>query len=173
MDINNKLDELKNILKKAELFNHAISILNFDVETIAPKDALEDENETINYFSNEYFKMLNNDNVNSLIVYLHDNIKRLDYYDQLLIEKLYESYLKSKNITPEFDLKRNQIYSKGYMAWLDAKEKKDYNLFKEAFNNVINIQKEEINLRDNKFDSLYDNMLNDCEKGLLQAGSYA
>ena len=72
MDINNKLDELKNILKKAELFNHAISILNFDVETIAPKDALEDENETINYFSNEYFKMLNNDNVNSLIVYLHD-----------------------------------------------------------------------------------------------------
>ena len=169
MEINKQLEELKEILKKAELFSHAISILNFDVETIAPKEALEDENNTINYFANEYFKMLNNEHVNGLIVFLYDHKNQLEYYDQLLIDKLYDSYLKSKNITPEFDLKRSQIYSKGYVSWLDAKEKKDYNLFKDAFKDVINIQKEEINLRDNKFNSLYDNMLNDCEKGLLQA----
>ncbi len=168
MDINNKLTELKEILNKARLYRHAIALLNFDAETIAPKEALEDENNTINYFSNELFKLLNNDNVNNLIVELNDNKNQLDYYDKLLIDKLYESYLKDKNITPEFDLKRSKIYSDAYISWLKAKEAKDFNLFKNNLGEVINIQREEINLRDNKLPNLYDNMLNDCEKGLLQ-----
>ena len=129
--MNNKLDELKEILTKARIYNHAINILYFDVETIAPKDALEDENNTMNYFSNELFKILNNDHVNNLVIDLYKEKDNLDYYDKLLIEKLYEAYLKNKNITPEFDLKRNKIYSKSYVNWLKAKEAKDYNLFKE------------------------------------------
>ena len=166
--MNNKLIELKEILNKANFYRHAINILYFDVETIAPKDALEDENNTMNYFSNELFKIINNDHVNNLIIDLNKEKDNLDYYDKLLIEKLYESYSKNKNITPEFDLKRNQIYSKSYINWLKAKEAKDYNLFKDSFNDVINIQREEINLRENKFLNVYDNLLNDCEKGVLQ-----
>ena len=166
--MNNKLNELKEILNKANFYRHAINILYFDLETIAPKDALEDENNTMNYFSNELFKIINNDHVNNLIIDLNKEKDNLDYYDKLLIEKLYESYSKNKNITPEFDLKRNQIYSKSYINWLKAKEAKDYNLFKDSFNDVINIQKEEINLRENKFSNVYDNLLNDCEKGVLQ-----
>ena len=165
--MNNKLIELKEILNKANFYRHAINILYFDVETIAPKDALEDENNTMNYFSNELFKIINNDHVNNLIIDLNKEKDNLEYYDKLLIEKLYESYLKEKNITPEFDLKRNQIYSNAYVSWLNAKENKDYNLFKDSFKEVINIQREEINLRDNKLPILYDNLLNDCEKGIL------
>ena len=162
-----KLKEFKEILEKARLYSHALNIMYFDLETTAPKDALDNQNNTMNYFSNELFKLLNNDHVNELIVNLYKNKDKLDYYDKLLIEKHYESYLKSKNITPEFDLKRNKIYSDCYVAWLNAKEKQDYNLFKNAFNDVINIQREEIKLRENKLDNLYDNMLNDCEKGIL------
>ena len=165
--MNNKLKELKEILKKAKIYSHAINIMYFDLETTAPKDALNDQNNTINYFTNELFKLLHNDNVNKLVIDLYKEKDNLDYYDKLLIEKMYESYLKQKNITPEFDLKRNQIYSNAYVAWLNAKEKKDYNLFKDSFKDVINIQREEINLRDNKLPIFYDNLLDDCEKGVL------
>ena len=173
MGVNEKLKELKDILSKAKIYIHALNVICFDVDTICPKDALENEYNTIEYFSNELFKMLNNDKVNKLVVELYNEKDKLDKYDRLLIEKKYEEYLKSKNITPEFDLKRNKVYSESRMNWLKAKENKDYNIFKDSFKAVIDIQKEEIALRDNKLDSLYDNMLNDCEKGLLQAGSYA
>ena len=165
--MNDKLKELKEILAKARIYMHAINIMYFDLETTAPKDAYENQNNTMNYFSNELFKILHNDNVNKLVIDLYKEKDNLEYYDKLLIEKLYESYLKEKNITPEFDLKRNQVYSNAYVSWLNAKENKDYNLFKESFKEVINIQREEINLRDNKLPILYDNLLNDCEKGIL------
>jgi len=168
MGVNEKLKELKDILSKAKIYIHALNVICFDVDTICPKDALENEYNTIEYFSNELFKMLNNDKVNKLVVELYNEKDKLDKYDRLLIEKKYEEYLKSKNITPEFDLKRNKVYSESRMNWLKAKENKDYNIFKDSFKAVIDIQKEEIALRDNKLDSLYDNMLNDCEKGLLQ-----
>ena len=53
--MNNKLNELKEILAKAKKYQHAIKIMYFDFETIAPKDSMELENDTINYFSNEFF----------------------------------------------------------------------------------------------------------------------
>ena len=165
--MNEKLKELKEILTKARKYAHAINIMYFDFETIAPKDGMELENDTINYFSNEYFKLLHNDRVNELIIDLFKEKDNLIYLDKLLIEKLHYNYIKSKNITPEFNLKMNQIYSNAYIKWLEAKEKKDYSLFKNSLNDVINIQREEISLRENKLPNLYDNMLNDCEKGLL------
>ena len=165
--MNNKLNELKEILAKARKYQHAINIMYFDFETIAPKDGMESENDTINYFSNEYFKLIHNDKVNNLIVDLYKEKDNLEYLDKLLIEKLHYGYIKTKNITPEFNLKMNQIYSNAYIKWLDAKEKKDYNLFKDSLKEVINIQKEEISLRENKLPNVYDNMLNDCEKGVL------
>ena len=53
MDINNELKELKEILTKAKLYIHALNVLSFDVDTICPKDARENEFNTMEYFSNE------------------------------------------------------------------------------------------------------------------------
>ena len=39
--MNEKLKELKEILTKARKYAHAINIMYFDFETIAPKDGME------------------------------------------------------------------------------------------------------------------------------------
>ncbi|MCR4879339.1 MAG: carboxypeptidase M32 [Bacilli bacterium] len=164
-----ELTELKEIITKARKYIYALNVINFDYETIVPKDAMEDEANIINFFGNEYFKLMHNDHVNSLVVTCYQNKDKIeDPLDVSLIEKMYESYMKNKNITPEFDLKMSEIYSKSYATWLKAKEAKDFNIFKPVFKEVIDITKEAVMLREDKLPNYYDNLLNDCEKGLIQ-----
>lgn len=164
-----ELELLKEKLELIKKYGHALSLLNFDFETICPKDSREDESEVINFFSNELFKIETSDEFIDLLLKVYSKREEIsDPLDLSLIEKLYEGYLKTKNISPEFDLKMSQIYSKAHNAWLEAKEKKDFSYFKNELSDVIKIQEEAIKLRDNKLDNLYDEMLNDNEKGMLQ-----
>ena len=164
-----KLNKIKEKLALMRKYGHALGVISFDFETIAPEDTREEEAEVLDFFSNELFKIRNSDEMKALIVELNANKDQIkDPLDVKLIEYLYEDYEKEKNITPEFDLKRSNIYSKAYNTWLKAKASKDYSLFKEPFQDVINIEKETIALRDNKLPNYYDNLLNDYEKGLIQ-----
>jgi carboxypeptidase Taq len=164
-----KLNKIKETLALLRKYGHALGIVSFDFETIAPEDAREEEAEILDFFGNEAFKIKNSDEMKALIVELNAHKDQIeDPLDVKLIELLYEDYEKEKNITPEFDLQRSNIYSRAYNTWLKAKANNDYSLFKDAFKDVINIEKETIALRDNKFANYYDNLLNDYEKGLLQ-----
>ena len=164
-----KLKQLKDKLELLSKYDHALAVIGFDFETIVPEEGRDDEAEMMNFFSNEYFKIFTSDEMKGLIVDLHEHKDEIeDELDVALIDHLYEDYAKTKNITPEFDLKRSQIYSNAYSVWLKAKEAKDYSLFKDAFKEVIDIERESVNLRDNKLEKYYDNLLNDCEKGMLQ-----
>lgn len=169
VEVNNKLNKLKDTMELVKKYGHALGIISFDFETIAPKDSRDEESDVLDFFSNELFKILSSDEMKSLIVDLHNNKELIDdELDVSLVEHLYKEYLKTKNLTPELDLKINKIYSKAYIKWLEAKEKSDFNLFKDAFNDIINISKETVELRENKLDDYYDNLLNDCEEGILQ-----
>ena len=164
-----KIDILKEKLKLIRKYNHAIGIMYFDFETIVPSKAREEEADVLDYFSNELFKLSHNKEMDELVIDLYNHKEELDdELDKKLVEYLYESYEKNKNITPEFDLKMSNIFSRSYNTWLEAKEKKDYKIFMPVFKDVIDISKQAIELRDNRLPNIYDEMLNDCEKGLIQ-----
>lgn len=165
----NKINLLKEKLTLIRKYHHALGIMYFDFETIVPSKAREEEADILDFFSNEAFKLQNDDEMKKLIVELYQEREDIDDpLDRSLVEKKYEEYLKTKNITPEFDLKMSNIFSRSYNTWLKAKEAKDYNLYKDVFKEVIDICKEANELREDKLDSYYDNCLNDCEKGLIQ-----
>ena len=164
-----KLKRLKEILALLKKYEHALGIMYFDFETIVPNDAREEEAEILDFFSNEHFKISSSDEMKELTQYLYDNKDQIeDPLDVSLINKLYDKYQKIKNITPEFDLKMSNIFSRSYNTWLKAKEAKDYSVFKNVFKEVIDIEKEAVGYRENKLPNYYDNLLNDCEEGLLQ-----
>lgn len=169
MNVNEELKEFKETLELARKYYHAIGIIGFDFETIVPEKSREEEGNTLDFLSNEVFKIRNSDRMKYLTASLHDHLDEIeDPLDKRLIELSYDGYLKSKNITPEFDLKMSSIFSKAYSRWLEAKSKKDYSIFKESLKDIVNISKEEIALRENKLDDIYDTLLNDYEKGLIQ-----
>ena len=165
-----KIKSFKDKLSLLKKYYHAISLLSFDLETIAPEKTRDEEAEVIDFFSNEAFKIANSDEMKALIVELYANRDLLeDPLDVSLIEKWYDTYQKEKNITPEFDLKRSNTYTKAYNVWLKAKKNADYGEFKDIFGEVVEIERQAVALRENKLDDFYDNCLNDCEKGVLQA----
>lgn len=164
-------EKLKSLYKKLELiryYDHAMGIIGFDFETCVPPKAMEKEGETMSFFSNESFKIINSKSFKKLVVDLYQDLDSLDYLDQVLVKNLYEDYLKTKNITPKMELKMSKIYNQAYIDWLNAKNKKDYKLFAPSLKKVIDISKKRVELRENKLENLFDNMLNDCEKGMLQ-----
>ena len=165
-----KLKTFKEKLKVLKKYYHAIALLNFDFETIAPENAREEEADVISFFSNEAFKISSSDEMKKLIVELYEGRGDLeDPLDVSLIEKWYDSYQKTKNVTPEFEMKMSEAYNKAYTSWLKAKKNSNYGEFRDAFADVLTIGREAINLREAKLEDFYDNCLNDYEKGVLQA----
>ena len=166
--MNEKLKKLYEKLKLIRYYEHAEGIMYFDFETCVPKKAMENEGDTMSFFSNQAFKIKKSKAFEQLVIDLYKEIDTLDYLDQILVKDLYEDYQKAKNITPKMELAMSKIYNQAYIDWLEAKSQKNYKTFIPSFKKVIDISKKQIELRDNRLDDLYDNMLNDCEKGLLQ-----
>ena len=167
--MNQKLKKLYQKLKLIRYYEHIGGILGFDFETSVPVKAMENEGDTMSFVSNQAFKIEKSKAFEKLVIELYKELDSLDYLDQVLVKNLYEDYLKTKNITPKMELEMSKVYNQAYIDWLDAKSKKDYKLFIPSFKKVIKLSKKQIELRENKLDDLYDNMLNDCEKGMLQA----
>ena len=163
-----KLAYLKGELQKLKTYYHALGIMSFDFETCAPRDAREEEGETMSFFSNEAFKIATSDGVKEATVYLHEHEDELEPLDKVLVRYLYDDYLKTKNVTPETQLRWEQLENKVYIDWHDAKEASDFSKFEESLKNIVDIEKEAVSLRENALPDLYDNLLDDCEKGVLQ-----
>ena len=156
-------------LKKMKFYEHALKIMNFDFETSVPLDSREDEGNVISFFSNEHFKLATSKKMKELTVALHESVDELDEKDKVLVESMYRDYLKVKNVTPKTQMRWSQMFNKAYIDWYNAKNASDFSLFKDSLANVIEISKEDVALRENALPDLYDNLLDDCEEGVLTA----
>ena len=163
-----ELDRLYELLTKIELYDHAVKLLYFDFETIAPKASLEKESDTMNFLENEIFKISNTQEFKDLVVALKKKENELEPLDKILINYLYENYLKEKNKTDEFALLESKTFSQSFIRWQEARSKSDFSLFKDSLKKNIDILKQDVALREYKFDNVYDCLLDDHEKGMLQ-----
>lgn len=162
-----KLNELYSALRRIRTYHHALALLEFDFETSAPEMARDKEGEVISFFSNQAFRISNSKKTKDLIVYLNDKKEELSELDRALVDGLYENYLKDKNVSAGKQLKWSKMLNSAYIDWVNAKNAQDFSIFKRSLSNVIKIHRESVALRDNKLENVYDNVLNDCEKGVL------
>ncbi|MBO4573348.1 MAG: carboxypeptidase M32 [Clostridia bacterium] len=163
------LDELYKELRIIRTYDHAVAIIDFDFETCAPVEGRGDEGDVISYFANKKFAISNSGKMKRTIGYLYGHIEELDELDRILIRKLNENLEKTAAVTAKTQLKWLKIYNQAYIDWLKAKEVGDFSLYKKSFCAVIKASKEKVALRKNALPDLYDNLLNDCEKGVLSA----
>ena len=55
--MNEKLQKLYEKLKLMRYYEHALGIMSFDFETAVPPKAMENEGDTMSFFSNQCFKI--------------------------------------------------------------------------------------------------------------------
>lgn len=160
-----KINYINKTLDKVALYYRVLGKVNFDMQCIAPKKGLQRASEDVTTLSSIPFKLMHSKKFMNTVDELYSNKENLNEYEVKLIDNLYESKEKTKNITPKMQDEYNKATSESYLKWLECKEKGDYEGFKPYLDKVINLTRDRILLRDKQEKTIYDTILNDFEKG--------
>lgn len=172
-NIEKELIELKKILTKKQRLSHMIEVINFDQETQAPFKGIEEHGKDIIELQAQIFKLTNSKKYKDLVVNLYESLNEIECkYDKRLITLLHDNYLRNKNITPAIQNKISSIYSEAYLSWINAKEKKDYSLFKPTLEKIVEATNLKLELsklptKGNKLNDLMEEYEGDMTTDLL------
>lgn len=156
-------------LEKAEYYEQAARTLNFDMETICPEKGMEREGDVAAFLENEAFQLQKAPAFTDAAEALYAGREELERYDRALAEALHRQYLKTKNRTPEVNHEMTRTYNRAFSVWSKAREASDFQQFLPALTDVLKAQRLDISLREGAKEDLYDNMLDDYERGLTAA----
>ncbi|SHK49696.1 carboxypeptidase Taq [Clostridium cavendishii DSM 21758] len=160
-----KLSELKDYIKNIDHVEQAVALVYWDMRTTAPKKALEQRGELLAYLSAEAYKLKTSDAAKELIEYFGPLMGKLDLVDKAMVEKFKKNYDEVKKIPQDRFREFMLATAKSEVAWEEAKEKSDYEIFKPHLKKIIDFKKEFIEYKgynENKYDALLD----DFEEGI-------
>lgn len=169
LDVQKNLDTLLDILKSIEHLEHTIHVLNFDMETICPKEGMDDMVRDITIYQGKIFEAMKSEEYLSAVKALYPERESLTPYQSRLITLLFRDIQKNENITPEFNNEIQVLFNSAYAEWIEAKEKGDYALFKDKLEQIQITEKKIVALRDDKKQTAYDSLLDDYEPGITTA----
>lgn len=164
MNTKERLKELYELLEKLEHFSNVLHVMNFDINTICPKEGQEYEDESSTMIALLAYDIEKSEKYITLVKDLYENRSELDPYQKRLIEKLYEEVVNSENITPELYEKANLLFGRSNRVWLRAKEEGKFSDFAPVLKECVDMQKKLISLRKIKKETFYDTMLSDYER---------
>ncbi len=160
-----KLAKLFEILTEVEAYGRAVGKMNFDMECCAPEEGLEQAGEDMAILGKHIHQLTHSDEYQQLVCELNADNEGLAPLEKKLVERLYESYEKTKNLSAEFSYEMDMAFNKAYGAWLKAKKNNDFSAFSDSLADVVSYTRKAIDLRDHKYDSYYLACLDDNEKG--------
>ena len=165
MNKNEILEKCKYYCEWKQDYSYIVSIFNFDKETIAPRGASEESDKALARIQQDIFKVLKSGDYISYVKEAYEKRNEFDEAHRRLFEFQYKEYIRNINISPELQYENSLLLGKSYSDWLNAKEKGDYNLYEPTFRKVVEMSRKLIELRDNKFATYYDTLLDDFEPG--------
>lgn len=168
MTLQEALEKVKGTLSQQETYWHAVSLINFDRETICPKDAMERQGETAAFLSNQAFRLEKDPEYIAAAELLYEKREELPEFDRVLAESIHRDRRKTKNISPELDHEFSLVYQKSYMDWLNAKQAADFSLFAPSLAAVRKVQERQVALRENPLPDAYNELLGDYEAGMTR-----
>ena len=143
--MNEKMKKIKEILEKKAAFDDAITLLNWDLETEAPRMAIEKKSKTLNYLSGESYSTVINDEFKELVYSVDEN--DLNELDRKIIQEIKkETFEKMKKIPKEDYQKYSEIVLVASRVWERAKNENNYEIFKDYLKQIIEYNKKFIKL---------------------------
>jgi carboxypeptidase Taq len=164
--VEKSLRRVYSTLTDVEKYEHACRVLNYDEETICPKDGMQEQGGLIAFLENKAFQLEKDPEFRRAAEELYANREELGEFDRVLADSLHRDYVRTKNVTPEKDAEHRKIYRQAFVDWLNAKERADYRIFAPSLAKVRDAQLEEIELSEKKFDDPYDSLLDLYERGI-------
>lgn len=160
-----KLAKLFEILNEAKAYRRSIGKLEFDIQCCAPADGMEQAGDDMAVLGKKLFELTHSEEYAKLLTELNENGEGLSDVQKRAVKCLFDSYEKTKNISPELSFEIESAVNKAYGKWLSAKEAKDFNLFKDSLADIVKYTRKTVELQDKDYGSYYNACLDDYEKG--------
>ncbi|BCN32013.1 carboxypeptidase M32 [Anaeromicropila herbilytica] len=158
---------LQPYLDKDMALNTALTLLSWDMETLAPSGGMDYTAKAVGVLALESFNTLINEDVNSLLTKLEtpDEQAGLDEVEKAIVKKLRKNYNDLKVIPAEEFKAYSELQATASNVWAQAKEKNDYNHFAPVLKKLIDFQRKFIGYRYQGEGNRYDVLLDDYEPG--------
>ena len=163
-----KLNKLLNYLQTIADTSYIATLMHWEMDITAPKKSLDYlidvktqvELKAFELSTNKEYKSLLDDVLNS------EEYSKLTKEEQIYLKELADEYEKDERVPSDFFEEYSSLCSKSNAIWVEAKEKKDYQLFKPYLEKIIYMTKEYYSYRYPNTTNLYDCMLDEYETGL-------
>ena len=168
MNTQQALDTLNKILSDKKKYNHTISLMNWDLETEAPKNSVDTTSDVISFMSEKVYELTNSKELDAVLIYLNQNIDSLDAKSKRIV------YLTTKDKTKLSKIPKNEyvaytkLISKAQNVWASARAENNFELFAPYLDKIIKYQKNYVNYVGYNAHP-YDALLDDYEEGMTVA----
>jgi carboxypeptidase Taq len=163
-----KLNQLKQIFGEVGDLNRAASVLGWDQQVNMPPgggDARGQQLATLGKIAQEKFT---SDEVGKLLDELKSEFADAETDDGAMIRVASRDYDKAKRVPPEFVAEQAVVASKAFEAWVEARGKSDFSIFRPHLEKLVDLVKKYISFFP-PADHPYDVLLDDYEPGMKTA----
>ncbi len=157
-------EQLTTYLERAQAFQTAMVLFEWDNETLAPKEAGPYTSRMIGTISGEYYGVITDKEFKHLIEECKKD-KRLSETEAAIVREAGEELEKLDCIPAEEYREFAQLCSESTRVWAKARKEKDFDAFVPTLKKVLDYQKRFASYRAKEGQKLYNVMLDTYEKG--------
>lgn len=161
-----KIQEFREKIKEKQMIEGALEVLQWDLETSAPKRGKEHIAGIVGYLSMKEYELTTSKEFEECIEYLKNNIGKLNNIEKKEIEELTEDIEKMKKIPAQEYQEYSELVAKTQGIWEEAKAENSYGKFKENLKKIFEYTVKFANYHKKDEKNLYDVILQDYEKGM-------
>lgn len=162
--MNQTYELLMSHLERANALKTAMELIEWDNETLAPKEAGTYTTKVVGVLSQEYFSCITSDEVKKLLIKCEKEAG-LNEIEAGVMKELKKEIDQLDCIPADEYRYYAELTSKSGRIWAKARENKDYESFAPVLKEIIDYQKKFAGYRAKDGQKLYDVMLNQYEAG--------
>ncbi|MFA9462945.1 MAG: carboxypeptidase M32 [Velocimicrobium sp.] len=156
----------ENYLQKGQALFTALTLIEWDQATEAPKEADENTSKVVGILSDLYFSAYINDEVKTLMHEICAQMESLDARETSIFHELELLYERLETIPKQEYREYSELTTLSLNVWERAKESENFDVFAPTLEKIVNYKKKFASYRKKDKDtSIYDILLSDFEAG--------
>ncbi len=163
-----KLEQLKEKLGEVADISNAASILSWDQQVNMPPAGNEARGQQLATLSKIAQEKFISDEVGRLIEDLKQELDGTDTDEAALVRVAARNYDKARRVPPSFIAEQAIVTSKAFEAWMEARSKSDFSIFRPHLEKVVELVHKYVSFFP-PADHPYDTLLDDYERGMKTA----
>lgn len=161
-----KIQEFKECIKEKKYLLASIEVLQWELETLAPKKGQDYLSEVLAYMSMKDYELSTSDKFQNLVRDLLQEKESLELILQKEVEQAAEEMEKMKKIPAEEYRAYAELCAKNQGVWEEAKQNNNFQLVEENLTKIFEYNRKFARYLQKEEKNLYDVLLRDYEKGM-------